>query len=92
MEYRKQGIRILALCPGETETNFGKAMGNEQPILANKRATESVVKTALKALERGKSYAIDGRGNYLAANLVRFAPRGLAARMTGLIMRPKKRE
>jgi hypothetical protein len=92
VEYRKQGIRILALCPGETETNFATAMGNEQPIFGNKRATESVVNTALKALERGKSYAIDGRGNYLAANLVRLAPRGLAARMTGFVMRPKKRK
>ncbi len=90
-EYRKQGIRILALCPGETETNFAKVAGNEQPIFGKKRTAEGVVETALRALARGKSYAIDGGGNYLMANFIRFAPRSLAARMTGVIMRPKKK-
>lgn len=90
-EYRKQGIRILALCPGETETNFEKALGNTQGVFGRRRSAESVVRTTLKALERGRSYAIDGRANYLLANSVRFAPRSFAAKMTAQVMAPKKR-
>jgi short-subunit dehydrogenase len=92
VEYRKQGIRVLALCPGTTDTNFFKARGDGESTFGKKRTTESVVKTALKALERGKSYAVDGRLNYLLANLIRLSPRGLAARTTGLVMGPKKRK
>lgn len=89
-EYRKEGIRILALCPGETETNFEKVVGNSQGVFGRKRSAESVVQTALRALERGKSCAVDGGGNYLLANLVRFAPRSFTASMTARIMGPKK--
>ena len=89
-EYRKEGIRFLALCPGETETNFEKAMGNTQGIFGRRRSVESVVKTALRALERGKSYAVDGGMNYFLTNSVRFAPRSVVAKMTARIMEPKK--
>lgn len=43
-EYRKQGISIMALCPGTTDTNFFKARGSE--AFGKKRTTESVVQTA----------------------------------------------
>ena len=89
-EYRREGIRVVALCPGETQTNFEKVVGNRQGVFRRKRSAESVVQTALRALERGKSYVIDGGMNYLLANFVRFAPRSSAARMTAQIMKPKK--
>jgi hypothetical protein len=88
-EYRTEGIHILALCPGETETNFFKAMGNEERIFGRTRSAESVVQTALRALEHGKSYVIDGKANYLMANLVRLAPRGFVAKMSARVMAPK---
>jgi uncharacterized protein len=89
-EYRKQGVRILALCPGTTDTNFFEARGDGESAFGKKRTTESVVKTALRALDRSKSYAVDGRFNYVLANLIRLSPRGIAARMTAVLMRPKK--
>jgi hypothetical protein len=90
-EYRKQGIRILALCPGTTDTNFFKARGDDQSAFGKRRTTASVVLTAIRALERGKSYAIDGGMNYFLANMIRLSPRGIAARMTGTFMKPKDR-
>ena len=91
-EYRKQGIHVLALCPGETETNFQKVVGNDQPIRGRKRSTESVVQTTLKALEKGQSYAIDGAANYFLANLTRFIPRQFLAKMSEQVMMTKKRK
>jgi len=79
-EYRKQGLRILALCPGTTDTNFFKARGDDRSDFGKRRTTEGVVKTALRALDRNRSYAIDGRLNYLLANLIRLSPRGVTAR------------
>jgi hypothetical protein len=88
-EYLKQGIRILALCPGTTDTNFFKARGDGESAFSKKRTPEGVVQTALKALERRKSYVVDGGLNYFLANMIRLSPRGIAARMTGMVMRPK---
>ena len=88
-EYRKDGIRVLALCPGATDTNFSKVVGTEDSMVGRKRSTDSVVATALKALERGKSCAIDGNLNYLLANLIRLSPRGVTAKMTAQVMKPK---
>jgi len=89
-EHRREGIRVLALCPGETETNFEKAMGNTQGIFGRRRSVESVVQTAFRALERGKSCAVDGAMNYLLANSIRLAPRSVVVNMTARIMEPKR--
>jgi len=51
-EYRKQGVRILALCPGSTDTNFFNARGSESSF-AKQRTTEGVMETALKAVQEG---------------------------------------
>lgn len=91
-EYRQEGIRVLALCPGETETNFGKALGNTQGVFGKRRSAESVVKTAFRAVESGKSYTVDGGMNYFLANFVRFSPRSFVARMAARVMTPKERK
>jgi hypothetical protein len=84
-EYRSQGIRILALCPGATQTEFFKVAG-ESAAMGRKRAVESVVESAMKALRRGKSFVVDGRLNYLMTQSIRLAPRGMVARSAARIM------
>ena len=88
-EYRSFGIRVLALCPGATETNFSKVAG-EDAAVGKKRAVESVIASALKALERGKSYVVDGRRNYIMTQLIRLSPRGLVARGAARVLKPKE--
>ncbi|MGO9307927.1 MAG: SDR family NAD(P)-dependent oxidoreductase [Spirochaetia bacterium] len=90
-EYRGVGVRVLALCPGPTETNFFKVAG-ESVVVGKKRAVASVIATALTALERGKSSVIDGRLNYLMAQSVRLSPRGLLAGVAGRVLKPKDAE
>ncbi len=41
----------------------------------------------LHALEAGKSYVIPGTRHYLLAQVSRFAPRSLTARIAGRLMR-----
>ncbi|UJF32493.1 SDR family NAD(P)-dependent oxidoreductase [Paenibacillus hexagrammi] len=84
-EYRHQGIKVLALCPGPTDTQFfTKAKEVE---LDRKRSPEQVVDTALKALSQNKSFVIDGKLNVLNALLARLLPRKTMVSMLGSVMR-----
>ncbi len=87
-ECRGRGVRVLALCPGATATEFFDVVGTEDAVLGVKRTPAQVVETGLRALERGRPSAIDGLANYLLAQTTRVAPRAMVARLTGRMMRP----
>src|SRR6516225_9551037 len=87
-EYRSKGIRVLALCPGRTRTDFFKVVGTEEAGLVARETPEKVVRVALRGLERGRPSVISGSQNWLMANAVRFAPRALVARMGERLIRP----
>ncbi len=87
-EYRSEGIRVLALCPGATRTNFFNVVGTEDAAMGSRETPEKVVQVAFQALERGRPSVISGRQNVLMANSVRFVPRGMVARMGKGMMRP----
>lgn len=87
-EYRRRGIRVLALCPGATATNFFNVVGTEDAAVGQKRTPQQVVTTALRALERGQSIVVDGRTNTLLALLTRLTPISFSARVAGFTMRP----
>ena len=88
-EYREHGIRVCALCPGATETGFFKIAG-EGAALGKKRSVDSVVMSALRAVERGRSYVVDGKLNYLATQVIRLSPRSFVAKTAARMMRPKE--
>jgi hypothetical protein len=48
------------------------------------------VATGLRALERGRSVVIDGYSNTLLAQLSRFSPHRLVARIAGQMMHPRQ--
>jgi short-subunit dehydrogenase len=92
-EYRKTGVRIVALCPGTTATNFFADFGAGLPLLLSKgRNPEAVARTGLRALEQGRPYAVDGRLNALAAQITHRTPLALTARVAEKAMRPRKPE
>lgn len=74
-EYRERGVRVLALCPGPTETPFFDTVGSREPAIGTMITPEHVVQTGLQALEQGKSYAIPGWRNALTVLLPRGLPR-----------------
>ncbi|MGH9903609.1 MAG: SDR family NAD(P)-dependent oxidoreductase, partial [Pyrinomonadaceae bacterium] len=86
-ENREYGIRVLALCPGSTDTNFFDAAEGVRPPESVMQTPEQVVDTALRALERGKGHVISGWGNFLMVEAVRLAPRSLVARIAGRMVR-----
>jgi short-subunit dehydrogenase len=90
-EYRQKGVRIVALCPGATETNFFAEMG-DVPLMSKRRSSRAAVMTGLRALEHGRPYAVDGRRNAFAAQITHMAPLALTARVLEKAMRPRKPE
>ncbi len=86
-ENRAHNIRVLALCPGATETNFFKAAGTDTPPGTITQTPDAVVETALRALERGRGHVVSGWGNFLMVEAERLAPRSLVTRMAGKILR-----
>jgi short-subunit dehydrogenase len=92
-EYHKQGVRVVALCPGPTATNFFTILGaDEVPMLSKMHTPEAVVMTGLRALEQGRPYAVEGRRNAFGAQVTHMTPLALTTRVFERVMRPRKKE
>jgi short-subunit dehydrogenase len=86
-ENRPHGIKVLALCPGVTDTNFFEAARGHKPPARISQTPEEVVDVALRGLASGKSHVISGWTNYLMTQSERLAPRSLVTRFAGRMMR-----
>ncbi len=84
------GIRVCALCPGSTESEFHVVAGQEK-FKRKVETAEKVARTGLKALAEGKSYVISGVGNYLGAHSERLVPRRLVTRIAAGMFKPEKK-
>jgi uncharacterized protein len=92
VEYRKRGIRVLAVCPGPVDTNFFKVAGGQRRGAKTKVSPERVVAASLRALERGKSIVIPGWSIWLSSQVAsRLFPRSLSTRLVGWVTRPRSR-
>ena len=91
-ENREHGIKVLALCPGVTDTNFFEAARGHKPPARASQTPEEVVDTALRGLAQGKSHIISGWTNFLMTQSERFAPRSLITRVAGRMMRSQQRD
>jgi len=91
-ENRAFGVKVMALCPGVTETNFFEAARGEKPPARASQTPEEVVDTALRGLASGKSHIISGWANWAMMEAERLAPRSLVTRMAGRMMRGRYNE
>jgi short-subunit dehydrogenase len=90
-EMKPHGIRVCALCPGSTESEFHAVAGQGQFTSKHPETAEKVARTGLEALAAGKSYVISGLGNYLGAHSQRVVPRRIVTRIAAGMFRPGKR-
>jgi short-subunit dehydrogenase len=80
-ENRDKGVKVTAICPGSTRSEFAHVAGIDKiadPARSRFTQTaEAVVETALRANEAGKVIAISGWHNRLAVALMRGLPEPL---------------
>ena len=86
-ENRPHGVKVMALCPGATDTNFFEASRMQRPPGRISQTPDQVVDVALRALKRGKGSVISGWTNRLMVETERVVPRKLVLRTAGAVMR-----
>ncbi|MFM8598327.1 MAG: SDR family NAD(P)-dependent oxidoreductase [Mycobacterium sp.] len=86
-ETRTTGVRVVALCPGATETGFFDAAGKEF-LTSGRQTPDHVAEFGLRAFFNGRGpTVIPGVANKLGATGYRFVPRAALARFAGARVR-----
>jgi short-subunit dehydrogenase len=88
-EVRQYGVRVSALCPGQTASEFHEVAGTSSFKRRGEETAQKVAHTGLAALAKGKSFVVSGLKNKLLAESERLMPRRLVAGVAGSMYRPK---
>ena len=84
------GVRVCALCPGSTTTEFQEVAQQPDRAFRGAETAEKVARVGLEGLARGKSCVISGTRNQVMMAGERLAPRRFVTRMAGKMMRPSE--
>jgi hypothetical protein len=87
-ELRPKGVRVCTVCPGVTATAFLAVAGQKITLYQRMMMMQSpaVVRSAVRALLRGRTSVVPGVGNALSAFSMRFTPRRLQAAIASAAM------
>ncbi|GLI99182.1 SDR family oxidoreductase [Sphingobium sp. BS19] len=88
-EVKDRGVRVSALCPGPTDTEFAAVAGltNSRLFQMNVSTAKDVVRDGMAALRDNKAVAVAGLSNKLMVAGLRFIPRGLARGMAARLQK-----
>jgi uncharacterized protein len=91
LELKATNVRVQALCPGLTRTDFHARLGAEfdnpqaQRALARAMTPEHVVDCSLKSLARNQAVCVPGLNNRFRAAVLRTLPRSIVSRIIGAV-------
>lgn len=88
-EVREHGVRVAALCPGPTHTEFADRAGMTDMALFAKLASgpDAVVRDGLAALRSNTAVKVSGAMNAMMAEGIRLTPRAWARRIAGSLQK-----
>jgi short-subunit dehydrogenase len=84
-ELKPHGVKVSALCPGPTRTEFGEVAGIKTIGQFDRLSMEAgpVVRAGLEGLEKNRAVVIPGATNKVGALSTRFAPRSFVRKIAG---------
>ena len=87
-ELRPKGVRVCTVCPGVAATEFLAVSGQKATPYQRLMMMQSpaVVRSAVRALLRGRTSVTPGLGNAISAFSMRFTPRRLQAAIASAAM------
>jgi short-subunit dehydrogenase len=86
-ELKPHGIKVSALCPGPTRTEFGAVAGFGDKGAFDRYSADaaSVVRAGLEGLDSNRAVVVPGLLNKVGAASTRFVPRPLVRKIAGAI-------
>jgi uncharacterized protein len=87
-ETRRHGIRVSALCPGPTESEFGQVAGSRSGETRKFQSAQPVARLGLEGMAKGKTWVIPYAGGRLSVFAQRFVPRRVVSGAAERIFRP----
>ncbi len=94
-ELRREGVQVLAVCPGPTESNFFRRAGfSEKPLQGRLRGqtAEAVVEESLRALLKERAMVVSGFRNRLLVGASGLLPKPVQARASEFVLRKLRLE
>ena len=88
-EVARFGVKVTALCPGPTESEFFE-VAHANAFRSGAQDTFEVARMGIDALARGRRTIIPNAGSRLSAFLVRYVPVGLITHFIERAARPKE--
>jgi short-subunit dehydrogenase len=88
-EAKPYGVRVSALCPGPTESEFGQVAGQPASQFRKSQKADIVARRGLEALVAGKHWVIPYLGGKVMVFMQRFAPRRLVTVAAASMFRPE---
>jgi len=88
-ELRGTGVTVTCLCPGATNTGFGKtaAVSDTHSTAHPKTTADEVAHYGWYHLQQGTPVAIHGKGNQISIFLTKFVPRNALAKLVKVIQK-----
>ena len=90
-EVEGHGVRVCALCPGPTASEFQKAAGVPPDLSVVLESADCVAREGLRALAAREHSVISGFTNWLGVEVQRVVPRRIVTSAAEMLLRPPQR-
>jgi hypothetical protein len=87
-EVGRHGVRVSALCPGPTESEFGQVAGARSDESRKYQSAAEVARLGLEGMAKGKTWVIPYAGGRIQVFMQRFVPRRMVTGAAERMFRP----